>query len=141
VQWPESMSERAESPGPARVEKHGRGPPLAAPIRRVLYLSSEGTAREHEVWPPPNPALLAQLDAAAAVVYGMGSLYTSICPSLALQARCPLPSKQGAAGICGICGGHHIICVSTPVAACLRRGVPPLFHQPPARSAWPTPAR
>lgn len=69
-----------------RVEKHGRGPPLAAPIRRVLYLSSECTAREHEVWPPPNPALLAQLDAAAAVIYGMGSLYTSICPSLALQA-------------------------------------------------------
>ena len=74
-----------------RVEKHGRGPPLAAPITRVLYLSSEGTAREHEVWPPPNPALLAQLDAAAAVVYGMGSLYTSICPSLALQARRPGP--------------------------------------------------
>jgi len=70
-----------------RVEKHGRGPPLAAPITRVLYLSSEGTAAEHEVWPPPNPALLAQLDAAAAVVYGMGSLYTSICPSLALEAR------------------------------------------------------
>ncbi|KAK9826457.1 hypothetical protein WJX81_000313 [Elliptochloris bilobata] len=74
-----------ESSGPVPVEKHGRGPPLAAPIRRVLYLSSEGTAREHEVWPPPNPALLVQLDAAAALVYGMGSLYTSICPSLALQ--------------------------------------------------------
>lgn len=86
-----SWHRRAESPGPVRVEKHGRGPPLAAPIRRVLYLSSEGTAREHEVWPPPNPALLAQLDAAAAVIYGMGSLYTSICPSLALQARRPGP--------------------------------------------------
>jgi 2-phospho-L-lactate transferase/gluconeogenesis factor (CofD/UPF0052 family) len=41
--------------------------------------------REHEVFPPPNPRLLSQLDAADALIYGMGSLYTSICPSLVLQ--------------------------------------------------------
>ena len=75
----------AESPGPIRVEKHGRGPPLAAPVRRIFYLSAEGTMREHEVFPPPNPRLLAQVDCADAVVYGMGSLYTSICPSLVLK--------------------------------------------------------
>ncbi|CAL8469527.1 g9068 [Coccomyxa elongata] len=74
----------AESPGPIKVEKHGRGPPLAAPIRRIFYLSAEGTMREHEVFPPPNPRLLQAVDAADAIVYGMGSLYTSICPSLIL---------------------------------------------------------
>ena len=76
-----------DSPGPIRVEKHGRGPPLAAPVRRIFYLSAEGTMREHEVFPPPNPRLLAQVDSADAIVYGMGSLYTSICPSLVLKVR------------------------------------------------------
>ncbi|CAL5229776.1 g13164 [Coccomyxa viridis] len=74
-----------ESPGPIRVDKHGRGPPLAAPVRRIFYLSAEGTMREHEVFPPPNPRLLTQVDTADALVYGMGSLYTSICPSLVLK--------------------------------------------------------
>lgn len=67
------------------MDKHGRGPPLAAPIRRIFYLSAEGTMREHEVFPPPNPRLLTQVDTADALVYGMGSLYTSICPSLVLK--------------------------------------------------------
>ena len=75
----------AESPGPIRVDKHGRGPPLAAPVTRIFYLSAEGTMREHEVFPPPNPRLLTQVDTADALVYGMGSLYTSICPSLVLK--------------------------------------------------------
>ncbi len=43
--------------------------------------------REHEVFPPPNPRLLTALDTADAIIYGMGSLYTSICPSLILKAR------------------------------------------------------
>lgn len=81
----------AESPGPIRVDKHGRGPPLPAHIRRIFYLSAEGTMREHEVFPPPNPRLLSQLDGADAMIYGMGSLYTSICPSLVLQVRASSP--------------------------------------------------
>ena len=80
-----SVTYPAESPGPIRVDKHGRGPPLAAPVRRIFYLSAEGTMREHEVFPPPNPRLLTQVDTADALVYGMGSLYTSICPSLVLK--------------------------------------------------------
>lgn len=84
----------AESPGPIKVEKHGRGPPLAAPIRRIFYLSAEGTMREHEVFPPPNPRLLQAVDAADAIIYGMGSLYTSICPSLILTARYPFSFFQ-----------------------------------------------
>jgi hypothetical protein len=83
----------AESPGPIKVDKHGRGPPLSAPIRRIFYLSAEGTMREHEVFPPPNPRLLQAVNTADAIVYGMGSLYTSICPSLILKACCT-PSQS-----------------------------------------------
>ncbi len=41
--------------------------------------------QEHEVFPAPNPAVLAEIEGADAIVYAMGSLYTSICPSLVLQ--------------------------------------------------------
>jgi len=37
------------------VDKSGDHPPLPSPIRRVFYLSHEGTGQEHEVYPPPNP--------------------------------------------------------------------------------------
>lgn len=32
--------------------------PLPSPVRRVFYLSREGTGQEHEVSPPPNPRVL-----------------------------------------------------------------------------------
>ncbi len=41
--------------------------------------------REHEVFPPPNPRLLTQVDTADALVYGMGSLYLHL----------PIPGAQG----------------------------------------------
>ncbi len=63
------------------------GSELEAPIQRIFYLRHEGRQRDHEVFPDPNPALLADLEACDAVLYGMGSLYTSICPSLILQVR------------------------------------------------------
>lgn len=40
--------------------------------------------QEHEVFPLPNPTVLAEVGAADGVVYAMGSLYTSICPPLVL---------------------------------------------------------
>ena len=43
------------------------------------------TAQEHEVFPAPNAAVLAEVAGADAIIYAMGSLYTSICPSLVLQ--------------------------------------------------------
>jgi 2-phospho-L-lactate transferase/gluconeogenesis factor (CofD/UPF0052 family) len=58
---------------------------LPSPVRRVFYLSSEGDRQEHEVAPAPNPRVLAEVARADAVVYGMGSLYTSIAPSLVLK--------------------------------------------------------
>ena len=35
--------------------------------------------------PSPNPRVLAELSRADAILYGMGSLYTSIAPSLVLK--------------------------------------------------------
>ena len=77
----------AESPGPSQVVKHERGTPLPAPIERIFYLSREGRDSEHEVHPVPNPVVLEELEMCDAIVYGMGSLYTSICPSLVLEVR------------------------------------------------------
>lgn len=57
---------------------------MASPIRRIFYLSSEGNGREHEVFPRANQRVLLEIAEADAIVYGMGSLYTSICPSLVL---------------------------------------------------------
>lgn len=59
--------------------------PLPAAIRRVFYLANEGTRREHEVQLPANAVALSALGRADAVVYAVGSLYTSIAPSLALR--------------------------------------------------------
>ncbi|KAL6768387.1 hypothetical protein ACKKBF_B38970 [Auxenochlorella protothecoides x Auxenochlorella symbiontica] len=71
--------------------------PLPAAIRRAFYLSSDGDGAEHEVAPDANPRTLAALGRAQAVIYGMGSLYTSLVPHLVLRgvgetiaaARCP----------------------------------------------------
>lgn len=58
---------------------------LEHPIRRIFYLSSEGDTKEHEVAPVANSRAIHELNKADAVVYGMGSLYTSICPCLILK--------------------------------------------------------
>jgi 2-phospho-L-lactate transferase/gluconeogenesis factor (CofD/UPF0052 family) len=58
---------------------------LDHPVRRIFYLSSEGDTKEHEVAPVANPRVVGELERADAIVYGMGSLYTSICPCLILR--------------------------------------------------------
>ncbi|MCO5572813.1 hypothetical protein L7F22_026572 [Adiantum nelumboides] len=57
---------------------------LPASIKRIFYMSSEGTNLLHEVFPAVNPTVLEHLKQAQAIIYGMGSLFTSICPSLVL---------------------------------------------------------
>ncbi|MGQ3164923.1 MAG: 2-phospho-L-lactate transferase CofD family protein, partial [Agrobacterium sp.] len=51
----------------------------------MFYLSSEGTGQQHEVLPSAHPTALAEVQKADAVIYGMGSLYTSICPIVCLS--------------------------------------------------------
>ncbi|KAH7544955.1 hypothetical protein FEM48_Zijuj01G0040900 [Ziziphus jujuba var. spinosa] len=59
-------------------------PGLPSRIKRVFYMSSEGQNLLHEVFPTVNPAVLEQLSNVDCIVYAMGSLFTSICPSLVL---------------------------------------------------------
>ncbi|RYP53012.1 hypothetical protein DL768_001915 [Monosporascus sp. mg162] len=54
---------------------------LPARIDRVWYINPYG----HEIRPVPNPKVLAAIRGAGAVVYSIGSLYTSLMPSLILR--------------------------------------------------------
>ncbi|KAM7530610.1 hypothetical protein LguiB_034020 [Lonicera macranthoides] len=59
-------------------------PALPSRIKRVFYMSSEGSSLLHEVFPTVNPTVLEQLSSVDCIIYAMGSLFTSICPSLVL---------------------------------------------------------
>ncbi|XP_020597916.1 uncharacterized protein YNL011C isoform X2 [Phalaenopsis equestris] len=58
---------------------------LPSRIKRVFYLSSEGSNLLHEIFPEVNSSVLEQLSTVDCIVYSMGSLFTSICPSLILS--------------------------------------------------------
>ncbi|KAJ8761116.1 hypothetical protein K2173_000795 [Erythroxylum novogranatense] len=60
-------------------------PPLPSRVKRVFYMSSEGGSSLHEVFPTVNESVLDQLRIVDCIVYAMGSLFTSICPSLVLR--------------------------------------------------------
>ncbi|XP_072055451.1 uncharacterized protein [Arachis hypogaea] len=49
-------------------------------------MSSEGKNLLHKVFPSPNATVLKQLSNVDCIVYAMGSLFTSIFPSLVLLA-------------------------------------------------------
>ncbi|CAL5408690.1 unnamed protein product [Camellia sinensis] len=59
-------------------------PTLPSRIKRVFYMSSEGNNLLHEVFPNVNPTVLDRLRTIDCIIYAMGSLFTSICPSLVL---------------------------------------------------------
>jgi hypothetical protein len=117
-----SSAVTAPSPGPPAVDKGSAGrAPLAAPIVRVFYAPSDAlhsggggggtdssggsgatstTAPGGELAPPANPRALAAVRSADAVVYGMGSLYTSVLPALILD---------GVGEAVAACGGPKIL--------------------------------
>lgn len=51
----------------------------------MFYMSSEGSNLLHEVFPEVNHTVLEQLSKVDCIVYAMGSLFTSVCPSLVLR--------------------------------------------------------
>lgn len=55
--------------------------PLQARIDRIWYINPYG----QEMRPSPNPKVLEAINAADAIIYSIGSLYTSIIPALILQ--------------------------------------------------------
>ncbi|RYP81463.1 hypothetical protein DL770_005896 [Monosporascus sp. CRB-9-2] len=62
-------------------EQHDDDDDLPARIDRIWYINPYG----HEIRPVPNPKVLAAIRGAGAVVYSIGSLYTSLMPSLILR--------------------------------------------------------
>lgn len=54
---------------------------LPARIDRIWYINPYG----HEIWPVANPKVISAIQSASAVIYSIGSLYTSIMPSLILR--------------------------------------------------------
>ncbi|XP_057537148.1 uncharacterized protein YNL011C [Amaranthus tricolor] len=79
---------------------------LPSRIKRVFYMSSEGKNLLHEVFPPPNPAVLDQLRSVDCIVYAMGSLFTSICPSLVLNGIGEIISSRSCPKILMLNGVH-----------------------------------
>jgi len=65
--------------------------PLPARIKRIWYINPYG----QEMRPLPNPKAVEAIDAAEAVIYSIGSLYTSIVPSLILQGIGASISREG----------------------------------------------
>lgn len=54
---------------------------LPARIHRIWYINPYG----QEIQPSPNPRVLLSLNASRAIIYSIGSLYTSIVPCLVLK--------------------------------------------------------
>ncbi|PRP75735.1 maternal effect embryo arrest 18 protein [Planoprotostelium fungivorum] len=63
------------------VDKEDEGAPLQSPIKRIFYLNEDG----HEIFLSANPEVIKKLREERAIVYSMGSLYTSIVPCLILN--------------------------------------------------------
>lgn len=66
--------------------------PLPARIQRLWYINPYG----QEMRPAPNPKVLDAITVAEAVIYSIGSLYTSIVPSLILQGVGAAIARPGA---------------------------------------------
>ncbi|EFJ24179.1 hypothetical protein SELMODRAFT_101575, partial [Selaginella moellendorffii] len=81
-------------------------PPLPSPIKRIFYMSSDGANASHEVFPCVNPEVLKRISDVEAVVYGMGSLYTSICPLLVLRNVGESIAKQTCPKLLLLNGSH-----------------------------------
>lgn len=64
--------------------------PLPSPIRRVWYINPYG----QEMRPSTNPKVLDAINTADALIYSIGSLYTSIVPSLILQGVGALVARK-----------------------------------------------
>ena len=95
------------------VDKRGAGlAPLANPIHRVFYVGSETasfapSANHFEVFPPVNEDVVRSVQGADIVLYGMGSLYTSICPSLVLIGMGEtIASRRGVPKVLILNGSH-----------------------------------
>lgn len=103
----------AASPDRAAVDKAAAGSvnaPLPSAVARVFYAPADAAvggrgATLAEAAPAANPRVLTALARADAVMYGMGSLYTSVVPSLILPGVGEAVAKVRGAKILLLNGG------------------------------------
>ncbi|CAA0819920.1 maternal effect embryo arrest 18 [Striga hermonthica] len=81
-------------------------PRLPSRIKRVFYMSSEGSNLLHEVFPSANPTVLEQLKSVDCIIFAMGSLFTSICPSLVLHGIGEIISSRACSKVLLLNGTH-----------------------------------
>ncbi|KAA8519681.1 hypothetical protein F0562_013874 [Nyssa sinensis] len=81
-------------------------PALPSRIKRVFYMSSEGRNLLHEVFPTVNPTVLDQLRSVDCIIYAMGSLFTSVCPSLVLLGIGEIISSRSCPKVLLLNGTH-----------------------------------
>ncbi|KAL6542808.1 hypothetical protein OROHE_010328 [Orobanche hederae] len=81
-------------------------PSLPSRIKRVFYMSSEGSNLLHEVFPCVNPTVLEQLKSVDCIIFAMGSLFTSICPSLVLLGIGEIISSRACPKVLFLNGTH-----------------------------------
>ena len=81
--------------------------PLPSPIKRVFYASSINANDENfEVHPKVNPTVEKKVAECDVIVYGMGSLYTSIVPNLALKTMGDTIANASCKKVLMLNGGH-----------------------------------
>lgn len=73
-------------------KEEGDDDDLPARIQRIWYINPYG----QEIRPPPNPKILEVVSEASSIIYSIGSLYTSIVPSLVLRGIGEAVWKSGA---------------------------------------------
>ncbi|KAI1813603.1 UPF0052-domain-containing protein [Poronia punctata] len=79
---PTSTSTSTSSPpSPSPSPPHPTTDDLPARISRIYYINPYG----HEIFPLANPKLTDSLESAKAIIYSIGSLYTSLVPNLVLR--------------------------------------------------------
>ncbi|KAI3918804.1 hypothetical protein MKX01_042124 [Papaver californicum] len=89
------------------VDKKGSSvPALPSRIKRIFYMSSEGRNLLLEVFPTVNPSVLEQLSKVDCIVYAMGSLFTSVCPSLVLVGTGEVISSRSCLKVFLLNGSH-----------------------------------
>lgn len=84
TELPTAKSESSVSSETKTVIKSDTWLPLPSKISKLYYINEYG----QEFQPKPNSRVLSALsDHSTVIVYGMGSLYTSVIPSLVLQGK------------------------------------------------------
>jgi hypothetical protein len=83
-----------------------------------------------QVFPRANPLALHEVQLADAIVYGMGSLYTSVCPCVCLDGMGEAIAARDVPKV-GSAHGHELM---LPCTACkhslLTHKQPPVMHTP-----------